>query len=152
MNHNNFHFFLFKNTYMKKLFLLILILSLLIPQLSFAEKWDTEIHFNQTTCQVVRYSCDTDDVWEKRYGWTYYADDTGCWCEQILSNKEISTLESKSESLIVAIDVVFPEVESRNKLLKRIKSYLAQKRSNTIKARLLSDIILDKLYNAYWDF
>jgi len=68
---------------------------------------------------------------------------------QILKDTEISTLVSKTDSLIVAIDVVFPEEESRIKLLKRIKSHLNTNYSSTTKNRLLSAIILRKLSETY---
>ena len=137
---------------MKKIFFVILMVSILIPQLSFAEKWDIEINFNPTMCQVVRYTCDTDKNEVKRYGWSYHSDERGCGCTQTLSDKEISTIQWKSQSLIVAIDIVFPEVEQRTKLLKRIKAHLETNYSKTIKNRLLSEIILDNLYKTYWDF
>ena len=137
---------------MKKIIPFILILCTLIPTLSFAEKWDVEIHFNPTTCQVVRYTCDTDENEEKRYGWSYYTDEKGCGCTQLLSDADISIIQWKSNSLIVAIDVVFPEPEPRTKLLKRIKSHLKNNYSTNERNRLLSDIILSKLTEAYWVF
>ena len=145
-------FFCLKNLIMKRIIPLILIIWTLIPALSFAEKWDVEINFNPTTCQVVRYTCDKNENEEKRYGWSYYSDERGCGCTQLLSNTEISTIQSKSNSLIVAIDVVFPEPEQRTKLLKRIKIHLKKNYSGNERNSLLSDIILSKLTEAYWEF
>ena len=137
---------------MKKIYTLLIIVLLSIPSFSLAEKWDTEILFDSEMCQRVKYTCDTTPESENRYGWWYYTDSTGCGCMQILKDTEISTLVSKTDSLIVAIDVVFPEEESRIKLLKRIKSHLNTNYSSTTKNRLLSAIILRKLSETYWDF
>ena len=137
---------------MKKIIPFILILWTLIPTLSFAEKWDIEINFNPTTCQVVRYTCDKNENEEKRYGWSYYSDERGCGCSQLLSDAEISTIQSKSNSLIVAIDVVFPEPEQKTKLLKRIRSHLKKNYSGNERVRLFSEIILESLTEAYWAF
>lgn len=104
---------------MKKIITICIVWLLCIPNIVEAKKWDFDPVGTLEQCTMIKYRCNL--------GWDYSANETHCWCTQILADAKMQKIDDILHRFIASMNTLAYSQEKKEETIEWIRRMISDK-------------------------